>query len=95
MKSSVERGWNANVREKPQYSGEKPPTTVPLCPPQTSHGLTPGSNSDLFGKRPPEPWHGLLSPEFSTNYKSGVLCEVRSEVEETLSIPEAVCVVFR
>jgi len=65
--------------------GEKTPTTVPLCPPQTSHGLTPGSNPDLFGERPPEPWHDLLSPEFSTNYKSGVLCESRSEVEDHTS----------
>jgi hypothetical protein len=95
MKTIVERGWNTTVREKPQYWGGGTPTTVPLCPPQTSHGLTPESNLDFFGERPPEPWHGLLSPEFSTNYKSGVLCEVRSEIEETFSIPEAVFVVFR
>jgi hypothetical protein len=31
--------------------GEKP-VPVPLCPPQISHGLDPGSNSGLRGERP-------------------------------------------
>jgi hypothetical protein len=31
--------------------GEKP-VPVPLCPPQISHGLDPGSNPDLRGERP-------------------------------------------
>jgi hypothetical protein len=31
--------------------GEKP-VPVPLCPPQISHGLDPGSNPGLCGERP-------------------------------------------
>jgi hypothetical protein len=31
--------------------GEEP-VPVPLCPPQISHGLTPGSNPGLRGERP-------------------------------------------
>jgi hypothetical protein len=42
----MEHRWDETDSVKPKYSGEKP-VSVPLCPPQIPHGLTPGSNAGL------------------------------------------------
>jgi hypothetical protein len=40
MKMSVGHWWDNTDRGKLKYWGEKKPVPVPLCPQQTSHGLT-------------------------------------------------------
>jgi hypothetical protein len=77
-------GKNCSTLQKPYHSATLSTTNL--------------SWTDPWIEPRPSWWEAAwvtLNPECSTNYKPGVLCEVRSEVEETVSIPESVCVVSR
>jgi hypothetical protein len=55
---SMETRWNDADRETEQVGGK--PVALPLCPPQTPHGLNRTRNraSAVRGRLLPEPWHG-------------------------------------